>query len=529
MTRIFLPIFISTLFILICFDAFPQTTNLVFTLENQSSSDLANSGFDPEDYDVNNTGLNANLAIDNQFYSFRSGLFFVSETSNPIQNLSASLGANNVIVRYRIQIYNGLNNQLVYQSCNLPDCPTVDGNGVNKTVNENITFPNSGWYFIRFSFTITATQGGSPNRNITVKGIQIQNLPPGSSTSFAARVLRIVTSPTIIPDPNSNTKFRVNWTTTFTKVGKIDNKVNRVVLELPHPIPPSTIREPISSTSCTTTLDIVDGSGSKSQVTINTITPNETTIVNSYDYEFTENGTYDLLSFFRKSSSILTEVTCSQNQSNSDDLIGFATLNTTPIETQFDGEDGEIGVFGALPVELFDFEGSESNEKVILRWKTAFELDNYGFEIERSTNGLHFTKIGKVKGRGDFSGVSSYQYEDFSPVFGQSNYYRLKQMDFSGNESFSEIIRVRLDHISLNSAVVFKNPISSGEPLQITTNFPNHHQIQIVDLRGNSLYSADLSSGSNTLSISETKLKRGIYLIGIKSKEFHKSFRLIIE
>ncbi|MFH1195741.1 MAG: T9SS type A sorting domain-containing protein [bacterium] len=107
-----------------------------------------------------------------------------------------------------------------------------------------------------------------------------------------------------------------------------------------------------------------------------------------------------------------------------------------------------------LPVELTSFTASSTNNNVQLNWQTATEVNNYGFEIERSTNlqGLPgenntanlggFSSIGFVEGHGNSNSTKEYSFVD-KDVLDGSYLYRLKQIDTDGSFTYSKEITVK--------------------------------------------------------------------------------------
>ncbi|MCB0642549.1 MAG: hypothetical protein KDC44_12960, partial [Phaeodactylibacter sp.] len=103
----------------------------------------------------------------------------------------------------------------------------------------------------------------------------------------------------------------------------------------------------------------------------------------------------------------------------------------------------------AVPVELRSFTGQTLEEGVLLKWITETETDNDFFSLERSFDGQSFTPISILAGAGTSLTPIEYAFLDREVLeLGQNTvYYRLKQTDFDGAESFSEIIIVRLQGI----------------------------------------------------------------------------------
>lgn len=96
------------------------------------------------------------------------------------------------------------------------------------------------------------------------------------------------------------------------------------------------------------------------------------------------------------------------------------------------------------PVELAHFSSQIVKNTVILKWITATELNNYGFEIERSrSNDKTFKKIGFVAGKGTVNEPQAYEFIDAAESAGKYT-YRLKQIDLDGSFEYSEEITVEV-------------------------------------------------------------------------------------
>ncbi|MHC2991447.1 cellulose-binding protein [Pontibacter sp. HJ8] len=94
-----------------------------------------------------------------------------------------------------------------------------------------------------------------------------------------------------------------------------------------------------------------------------------------------------------------------------------------------------------LPVELHSFQGIATESGIQLSWTTASEEDNHYFEVQRSQDGANFNAIGQVKGAGTTSLKQTYTFEDTAALAGTS-YYRLRQVDFSDEQSYSAVVAV---------------------------------------------------------------------------------------
>ena len=107
----------------------------------------------------------------------------------------------------------------------------------------------------------------------------------------------------------------------------------------------------------------------------------------------------------------------------------------------------DINGDSAFPVELTSFTAALNNNAVVLNWNTATEVNNFGFEIQRSSAIPHFKdweKIGLVNGAGNSNSPKDYSFTDNNPVGSTSFSYRLKQIDIKGNFKYYDAVTVSL-------------------------------------------------------------------------------------
>jgi len=143
----------------------------------------------------------------------------------------------------------------------------------------------------------------------------------------------------------------------------------------------------------------------------------------------------------------ISKITFSSNGSEINFVLTSGTTNTRNvddvvkmlIETSARGD-------VSLPVELVSFTSWRDNPDVILEWKTASEVENYGFDIERKHSGTNkwFT-IGFVEGNGSVTTTSEYSYTDRAVSQLSELKYRLKQLDYSGSYEYSPEVSVSDD------------------------------------------------------------------------------------
>jgi hypothetical protein len=94
-----------------------------------------------------------------------------------------------------------------------------------------------------------------------------------------------------------------------------------------------------------------------------------------------------------------------------------------------------------LPVELVSFTGKSTDSEVLLKWKTASETNNYGFDIERRAENADWQKIDFLPGSGTANAPREYSYTDKNALMGNMQ-YRLKQIDAAGTSTYSDVVEV---------------------------------------------------------------------------------------
>ena len=166
----------------------------------------------------------------------------------------------------------------------------------------------------------------------------------------------------------------------------------------------------------------------------------------------------------------------------------------------------------ALPIELLSFMGQHTEKGNLLTWATTNEIQNKGFDIERSKDGIRFDKIGFVDGNGTSTQVQNYRFEDSSPWESAEKvvYYRLKQLDFDGGFDYSNIISIRIN--GKNTIGIYPNP---GKDIFTLTGVKNveDETFTIVNSAGQTLPVVVQDNGQLDLS----PFPPGIYYLRIAS------------
>lgn len=178
----------------------------------------------------------------------------------------------------------------------------------------------------------------------------------------------------------------------------------------------------------------------------------------------------------------------------------------------------------ALPVELLYLSAyGVQNEFIKVDWATATEINNEGFELQRSNDGLNFENITFVNGAGNSTQVINYSFDDYEVNQNITYYYRLKQIDFNGDFEYSNIVNASLrgsENISFN---VYPNPNSNSNDLNLDIYSVDNTQalIQMYDMLGKIVYTQNISltAGLNKTILNKDFLSSGKYFITINLQD----------
>jgi hypothetical protein len=184
------------------------------------------------------------------------------------------------------------------------------------------------------------------------------------------------------------------------------------------------------------------------------------------------------------------------------------------------GGTGGYGFSGApagLPVKLIDFTATAvENSYIRLDWSTALEINNAGFEVERSTNGIEFTKIGWMVGHDNSTTQQVYTFDDKTVLPNTRYYYRLKQVD-NGNVAFeySKVISGMITgkKINENDILVYPNPVDKN--LFVVVPEGKVGLISITNILGEVIYTSSDNVQNKTM-VPFENLSSGYYFVTVK-------------
>ena len=171
-----------------------------------------------------------------------------------------------------------------------------------------------------------------------------------------------------------------------------------------------------------------------------------------------------------------------------------------------------ITLSGTLPVALTAFRAEPRQTTTHLAWTTASEQNNAGFAVEASAGGTTFHRLGWVSGQGTTSSPRNYQFEDgaLASYPGPTVYYRLRQIDRDGTETFSSVRAVPVPAGRTTPLQVWPNPARTA--LSVAGLRPGA-VVQLLDLTGRVLLTAvQPASGPLRLAL-PAGLPQGLYVV----------------
>ncbi|MCF8261704.1 MAG: FG-GAP-like repeat-containing protein [Melioribacteraceae bacterium] len=191
-----------------------------------------------------------------------------------------------------------------------------------------------------------------------------------------------------------------------------------------------------------------------------------------------------------------------------------------------------------LPVRLSIFSAVVIGSSVQLKWQTATELNNYGFQVERkkTKDKSEWENVGFVEGHGTTNSPHSYSYVDSSPSPAKVK-YRLKQIDFDGKFEYSEVVEIVItgpDKFELmqnypnpfnpSTTIKFNIPVTTDyQSAQTTLRIFNGLGEQVAEL-----IKQQLEPGFHSIEFDASRLASGIYFYKLSSGEFQQTRKMIL-
>ncbi|TNE55823.1 MAG: T9SS type A sorting domain-containing protein [Bacteroidetes bacterium] len=207
----------------------------------------------------------------------------------------------------------------------------------------------------------------------------------------------------------------------------------------------------------------------------------------------------------------------------------YTIVAPTPNQTFFvmiDGFAGSICSFNItstgcvpVPITLMDFVAVQQGDEAFIHWQTASEINNDYFVLERSLDGIEFRTIQKFDGQGTTSKGTSYEFVD-QPNHNGTVYYRLKQVDFDGNESHSMVQAVNFGGGKEVPMEVTPNPVKERCEVKLSDlKIGEDITIEVFDLNGRVMLTETIEDNQlshQVLELNLAEFRSGMYYVAAK-------------
>lgn len=218
----------------------------------------------------------------------------------------------------------------------------------------------------------------------------------------------------------------------------------------------------------------------------------------------------------------------SQNSGNTFGMIGRdGPVNTTANTVTRTGVTSfatfTLGdITNPLPVRLTAFDAQRIGANALVTWQTASEQNSKGYDVQVSTNGTEFRTLTSVPSASpNTMSITNYRYEDKESNKSGVRYYRLRQVDLDGKETFFAPKSVSFDgKASETTLAAYPNPFNSNDELHLAVQVgtAGKGQLRITDMTGRVIRqeAVELNNGLSDLKVAGlSELKNGVYLVRV--------------
>ena len=181
---------------------------------------------------------------------------------------------------------------------------------------------------------------------------------------------------------------------------------------------------------------------------------------------------------------------------------------------------------GVLPVTIINLKAYQKNTGVQVEWNSQNEQNLNSYEVEKSTNGLTFSKAGTVVA----SGSSSYNWYDANPING-NNYYRIKIVEKDGSFKYTQVVNVKMGG-SKNVFTIVGNPIKNKTVvLQLENVEKGSYSVILYNNLGQQIINNTIvhAGGSASETIALSNAAKGSYQLSIVGSKLKETKIIIVE
>jgi len=181
-----------------------------------------------------------------------------------------------------------------------------------------------------------------------------------------------------------------------------------------------------------------------------------------------------------------------------------------------------------LPVELISFNGALNNQQYSqLHWRTVNQVNLSNCEVQRSYDGIHFTKVGTVNALQNSTALQDYDFTD-AVIAKAVNFYRLKMNDVDGRSSLSTVIQIKNNQLQ-KFAELSQNPVTDQISFRLNNRNKENVTVQLFSSTGQLVVKLNMGKvdGNVIVPFNISRLPGGVYTLGITAGTKTESLRVI--
>jgi hypothetical protein len=186
---------------------------------------------------------------------------------------------------------------------------------------------------------------------------------------------------------------------------------------------------------------------------------------------------------------------------------------------------------GIIPVELVSFNATLSQNKIFLSWMTATELNSSHFIVERKSKNSEWINLGSVNAAGNSTNPVQYSFVD-NNILSSIYYYRLKQIDFDGSFSYSNVVEINADlPTEFKLSQNYPNPFNPTTKISYSVPFDSKVTISVYSVTGEliaELLSDFVSAGVYSVDFDGSNLASGMYIYRMTAGNFIQTNKMML-
>lgn len=187
----------------------------------------------------------------------------------------------------------------------------------------------------------------------------------------------------------------------------------------------------------------------------------------------------------------------------------------------------------SLPVTLTNFSATPKDNDIHLSWTTSAELNNLGFEVQRSLDGANWSALSFVNGAGNSNIILKYSYTDEKLATGKRYYYRLKQIDIDKRFVYTPIVSATIDRVEgFALEQNYPNPARNETVIKFTLPQKAKVTLSLFDMSGRLvkvLMAESKEPGTHAVGLNAGTLTKGLYFYRLQAGEFSAVKKMTIQ